>query len=428
MQSIRPLFFLLAFIFSPAVFAVPPAKASDAGLGKVDVVLSHAFSPAAEAELLKLVTHFNESHTATPIRLVRQSDDGKPTTLNILRRTQVAEFVAKKSLFVPLYTVMNDAGEKFDTAALSRNLLAGVTDEKGRLLALPVAYSTPVLYYNKNAFRKAKLDTEHAPATWQEVQDTAAKLQQAGFSCPYTTSWPTWVHVDNLSALSGEAVSTPKGELAFNGFAQLKHLAKLSSWKRAGLFQVFGRKNEADEQFRNGKCVMLTSESWAYTDFRDAKGVELGVAPLPHHDDAWGGRRNTLADGPSIWIGAGGKPAEYKTAAKFISFLLSPEIQVQLVSVYGHLPLTEAGRAAVLIGALHDSSQTLEVAHGEMKGAGSAMPLRISAIDPVRMILDEELEKVWADQTPPKLALDTAVARGNAILKARPTLRKSAPL
>ena len=36
--------------------------------------------------------------------------------------------------------------------------------------------------------------------------------------------------------------------------------------------------------------------------------------------------------------------------------------------------------------------------------------------EPVRIIVEEELEAVWADKKPAKEALDTAVLRGNAIL------------
>jgi len=429
---LRPLVVALSLALALPVMAAKPAKsakkAEPPAESKTELTLAHSFGPVAEAELQKLVDRFNERNPATPIKLARQEAGAKPALLNILRRTQVAEFVAEKQGFKPMYSVFKDAKENVDTSALSSDLKAGVTDEKGRWLALPVAYSTPVLFYNKNAFRKAKLDPERPPETWSEMQEVAGKLAAAGYECPYTTSWPAWVHIDNASALAGQPIANAKGELVFNGLAQVKHIAKLSTWKSAGYFHVFGRKNEADEKFREGQCVMLTTDSWAHTEFREAQGVEFGVAPLPHHSDGYGSRQHTLADGPSLWVGSGYKPAEYKAAAKFVSFLLTPEIQVQLASVYGHLPLTEAARAALKSRALRDRVQTLEIAYAQLKGQGAKEPLRVSAQDPLRVILDTELEKVWAGQQPPKAALDAAVAGGNAVLKARPALRKAAPL
>jgi hypothetical protein len=53
------------------------------------------------------------------------------------------------------------------------------------------------------------------------------------------------------------------------------------------------------------------------------------VAPLPYHDDVYGGRQNTLADGFALWAGAGRSAAEYKQAARFVSFMLAPDMQVE---------------------------------------------------------------------------------------------------
>jgi len=63
-----------------------------------------------------------------------------------------------------------------------------------------------------------------------------------------------------------------------------------------------------------------------------------------------------------------------------------------------------------------------------MNGKGGSQPVRISAIDPVRIILEEELERAWDDKIPPKEALDNAVTRGNAVLKAQPALRNVVPV
>jgi sn-glycerol 3-phosphate transport system substrate-binding protein len=47
------------------------------------------------------------------------------------------------------------------------------TDSKtGHLLSQPFNSSTPVLYYNKDAFKKAGLDPEQPPKTWQDWLST----------------------------------------------------------------------------------------------------------------------------------------------------------------------------------------------------------------------------------------------------------------
>ena len=72
-----------------------------------------------------------------------------------------------KASFKPLHQVMSEAKVPLDAARLSSELRGGnLVNAKGQLFALPVAFSTPVLYINKEAFRKAGLDPEAPPKTW----------------------------------------------------------------------------------------------------------------------------------------------------------------------------------------------------------------------------------------------------------------------
>ncbi|VTM59961.1 glycerol-3-phosphate ABC transporter [Klebsiella pneumoniae] len=52
--------------------------------------------------------------------------------------------------------------------------------ETGHLLSQPFNSSTPVLYYNKDAFKKAGLDPEQPPKTWQDLAAYTAKLKPPG--------------------------------------------------------------------------------------------------------------------------------------------------------------------------------------------------------------------------------------------------------
>lgn len=431
-HSLRPLVIAVGLALAfPALAAKPAAKPAPKQEAAptataAEFELAHNLSADGEKSLQAFVDRFNKE-TGSNLKLVRLEKGDKPAGLNLVRRQEMSEVLSQAKYFVPLHEMMAKAGVKLDTSGLSTDLKANVVDAKGRLVALPVLYSTPVLFYNKNAFRKAGLDPEKPPKTWRETQQAADKLQDAGQSCPYTTSWPTWVHIDNVSALSGERIASPKGELAFNGLPQVKHIAMLATWHKAKFFRDFGRANEADQHFLKGECAMITTDSWAHTEFREAQGVELGVAPLPHHDDVYGGRQHTLADGASLWIGGGYKAPEYKAAARFVAYLLSPEVQVELARTYGQLPLTQAARTALRGKVLRDRDQTLDIAYASLKGEGATHPLRISGVDPVRIILDEELEAVWADVKPAKAALDTAVTRGNAVLAAKPALKKALP-
>lgn len=426
MHPSRYLVAALGLVLCVSAHAAKPAAKSVVKLPPATPELAHNLGPQAEAHLQAVVDRFNEESGNT-LKLVRLEKGSKPAALNLIRRYETGEVMSQPKQFVPLHQMMAKSGQRFNAGELSGDLKAGVLDRRGRLVALPLVYSTPVLFYNKNAFRKAGLDPDRPPATWFEMQGVLDKLQGAGYTCPYTSSWPVWVHVDNVSALSGVPASSDKGQLSFNGLPQVKHIAMMATWTKAGYFHLFGRRDEASGKFNEGECAMITTDSREHTDFKEARGVELGVAPLPHHDDVYGGRRNTLADGASLWVGAGRPAAEYKTAAKFVAYLMSPEMQIEMVRRYGGLPLTAAARAAAHSALLRDEDKTLEVAYASLKGNGANTAMRVANIEPVLLIADEELEAVWADRKPAKAALDTSVVRGNGVLDAKPVLKKQQP-
>jgi len=434
-HSIRPLLAAVGLALACSVAVAKPAKpakpakavaAPTAPAASADFELAHNLGPAGEEQLQAVVDRFNKE-TGGNLKLTRIESGGKPAGLNLVLRNDMSDVLSQGKNFLPLYSLMAKAGQPINAADLSADLTAGVVDGKGRLVALPLVYSTPVLFYNKNALRKAKLDPEQPPKTWFEMQGMLDKLQDAGYACPYTSTRPVWVHLDNVSAISGVPAVSDKGVLTFNGLPQVKHVAMMATWTKAGYFRLFGRRYEASEKFREGECAMITTDSREHVDFRNAKGVELGVAPLPYHDDVYGGRQRSLADGASLWVGAGRSAAEYKQAAKFVSFVMSPEAQVEIVRIYGGLPLTAAARAAVRSKILRDGDNSLQVAYASLGGKGASSAIHVADADPVRIIANEELEAVWSDKKPSKAGLDTAVARGNAVLGAKPALKKTQP-
>jgi sn-glycerol 3-phosphate transport system substrate-binding protein len=400
---------VLALICTAPAFAAPtPAR--------TEIEFSHQLDEERAERVEKLVDRFNTQQKEFQLKLVRRVEGEAPKHINLVVNEELTRFVTQRAKFKPLHELMHDAKEPLDGSKLSPELRVGVSDAKGRLLALPVALSTPVLYINKTAFRQAGLDPEKPPKTWWEMQQAADKLFDAGSRCPYTTSWPAWVHIDNLSAWNGSDVADSKGRFNFNGLVQVKHVAMLSSWYKSKFFAYFGRRDEADRRFAAGDCGMLTSSSSLYATLSERKGFEVGVSPLPYHDDVRGAPQCTLADGASLWIGAGKKPAEYKGVARFISFLLGSETQLEMTVAGGFLPMTPVARAAGRSKLLKAHMEGLDIAYAQLKNKAPLHTLRVSQIEPVRLIVEEELEAVWADKKPAKEALDTAVLRGNAIL------------
>ena len=346
-------------VAAPLAYAVP---------APVQIQLSHQLDEERVERLEPLIADFNKQQSDVQLTLVRRVEGDAPKALNLVTREEYSRFVANKVKFKPLHEVMREAKQSLDAGKLSPELTSGLTDSKGRLFALPVAFSTPVLFINKEMFRKAGLNPDAPPKTWFETQEAAGKLVDAGATCPFTTSWPALVHLDNLSAWNGGEVSDGKGRLVFNGLLQIKHVAMLATWHKSKYFSYFGRRDEADRRFAAGECGMLTSSSAILATLNENKKLDFGVAPLPYHDDVHGAPQRTLDDGASLWVASGLKPAEAKGVARFVNFILGPEVQINLTLAGGYLPMTPVARAAASSKLLKGDLAAQQVAYAELQG------------------------------------------------------------
>ena len=66
--------------------------------------------------------------------------------------------MAAKGAIKTVHELMAEAGEEFDPSKYLSTITGYYTSSDGKLLSMPFNSSTPVLYYNKEAFEKAGLD------------------------------------------------------------------------------------------------------------------------------------------------------------------------------------------------------------------------------------------------------------------------------
>ena len=79
-----------------------------------------------------------------------------------------ATIMAARGAVYSVYELMKNENEPFDPKAYLPAVTGYYTDTNGNMLSFPFNSSTPILYYNKDAFRKAGLDP-NAPPTVEQV-------------------------------------------------------------------------------------------------------------------------------------------------------------------------------------------------------------------------------------------------------------------
>jgi sn-glycerol 3-phosphate transport system substrate-binding protein len=402
-----------------------------------DIRLWHGLSGFQQVHLEVLAARFNASQRAyRVVPVFKGADDlalasalaarpkGRGPHIVLINDVSTADVLERKAVR-PLWEVLEESGQRLDAKVVPA-VAGSFSDTSGRLLALPFNTSTPVLYYNRDAFRQARLDPSQAPKSWYDMPAALGALADAGSTCPFTTAFPAWILLENMSAWHNQAFATHENgmdggeaELAFNGRLMVRWIAMMASWQKAGYFSYSGRGREAEERFARGECAVLTSSSASYAELRGKAGFDLGVAHFPYYDDFAEAPQNTLIGGGALFIMAGRSKAENRGAARFIAWLTRPEVQAEWHQKTGSMPLTAAAYELTRKQGFYEQQPAHDIAVGQLVQRAPARysrGIRIVQLRAIRGIVDEELEAVWLDRKTPLEALNAAVTRGNAFL------------
>lgn len=336
-------------------------------------------------------------------------------------------FMAAKEAIYPVHELLKEAGVPFDPAAYLPAVTGYYSDTEGQLLSFPFNSSTPILYYNKNAFKEAGLDPEKAPETWAEVAKAATALVESGMECGFTTTWPSWINIENLSAWHNIPLATKENgmggldaELQIANPVLEQHVANLAEWSKSKAYVYGGRGSDAGPLFRTGQCgIMLESSAGRAQVLREAK-FDVGFGMMPYYETAEGAPQNSIIGGASLWILRGHEEAEYKGIAEFLAYLSKPEVQADWHQFTGYLPITNAAWELSKQQGYYEKNPGSDVSIKQINlnpPTENSKGLRFGNFVQIRTMFEEELEAAIAGQKPAKDALAAAQARGNEMLR-----------
>src|SRR5688572_9240934 len=400
----------------------------------------HAMQGARALELDAMVQRFNASQKEARVVLEPKGSydvamnaalaahrAGRGPHLVQVYEVGTARMMAAKGAVRPVAQVLYENGERIETKFFLPAVAGYFADGNGQLLALPFNISTPILFYNKEAFRKAKLDPDKPPKTWYEMPKYMGPLLEAGFECAYTTVWPSWVQIENMSTWHKQDFASRENglggldaKLIFNTHLMVRHVSFLSSWARAGYFTYSGRAIEGERRFAKGECAMVTASSSSLAELRRDAGFEFGAATLPHYDDIPGAPHHTMIGGAGLWVLAGRKAPEYRGVARFLAWLSRPEVQADWHQRTGYVPVTRAAYERTQQTGFYRENPGHEIAVKQLllnQPTRESRGIRIGEFQAIRGIIEEELEAVWEGKVEPKRALDQAAERGNELLR-----------
>lgn len=282
--------------------------------------------------------------------------------------------------------------------------------------AIPHAYGTPMLYYNKNIFAEAGLDPEAPPATWDEFLHIGKTITER-------TGRPGGAHLHAAMGDYGTMVMVTNAGATYltaDGtearFDSPEGIAALQNWQDMAVNGMMPIATDRDWSgaFNGGQMGMyITSSAALRGTVAAAEGrFELGVANYPLFGDA---PRRVNNSGAALMLYAQ-DPERQAAAMALLRFISRQDIANRWSRESGYMPviqdpLSDPAMQAYVASFPHvapviaQMSQTVPTNVWPAKGTLEAQTI-------IRAMLDD----LWAAQRTAAEIVPEAVARVNAAL------------
>jgi sn-glycerol 3-phosphate transport system substrate-binding protein len=374
----------------------------------------------------KIVPVNKGSYTETMTAAIAAYRSKRPPHIVQVFEVGTATMMAARGAIKPVYQLMAETGEPFNPKDYLPTVTGYYTTLDGKLLSMPFNSSTPILYYNKEAYKKAGLDPNKPPKTWPELETYAKKLVAAGY-CGFTTAWQSWVMLENFGAWHNVPLATKQNgfggldtKFVLNDPLRVKHIQTMADWQKEGIFKYGGRKGDSTSLFTSGQCAMFFQSSAGIAAIRRDAKFEFGTGMLPYYPDVKGAPQNSIIGGGTLWVLSGHPAKDYKGVAKFFAYLSSPEVQADWHQFTGYLPITMAAYELSKKQGYYTKNPGTETALLQMTlnaPTDNSKGLRLGSFVQTRDVINGELEAVWAGKKTAQQALDAAAASGDKLLR-----------
>lgn len=407
----------------------------------IEVTMWHSMGGVNGKAIDTMVESFNKTHKDIQVKAIYQGKyDEALTKLKTAMQgksgpdiCQVYDigtrYMIDSGWTVPMQDLISQDKE-FDIKTLEPNLLSYYTVD-GKLYSMPFNSSTPILYYNKTAFKEAGLDPNKPPKTFKEIEEYSKKLlkkdgdkvSRYGFSMA-VYGWFFEQLLAKQGALYANNGNGRKDKAtAVEWDKSGAGLNILNAWKKlvdTGDVGNFGRKtDDTKNAFTAGRTAMIFESTAALGGLLKGAGdrFEIGTAFLPSLSE--GDKGGVCIGGGSLWAIDNKDEARKKATWEVVKFFVSPEQQVFWNGQSGYFPvttkaydlpamnehLTKFPQFKTAIDQLHQTPVT-EATSGGLIGVFSE----------ARQTVEKEIELMLQKQQTPEQAIEKAAKSINSAI------------
>jgi sn-glycerol 3-phosphate transport system substrate-binding protein len=285
----------------------------------------------------------------------------------------------------------------------------------GKVYGVPFQRSTPVMYYNKDAFSEAGLDPEKPPVTWDELISVAQKLTTR--EGERTTRWGielpleafNWFYYALTYSNGGETLSTDGTKVLWD---EPKNIEALQFWhdlvNKYKVTPAYTPWNDGPQEFAAGKTAMVWHSTGSQAFMRQNVKFHWGLGRIPRHTQfgppSGGGNMLMYAT----------DPGRQKAAWTFITWMSEPPQAARWSIASGYLATNIASWELPEMQALIKERPEVLVTKAQLADA-KAEPAS-AKYAPARDILNALIKDVLANKASLVPATKHAVEEANAAM------------
>jgi len=285
----------------------------------------------------------------------------------------------------------------------------------GKIYGIPFQRSTPVMYYNKEAFQEVGLDPEKPPLTWDEMVVAAQRLTKRdgdrvvrwGLELPLEAF--NWFYYALVYANGGESLSADGTRVLWD---QPKPLASLQFWhdlvNKYKVTPAYTPWNDGPQEFAAGKAAMIWHSTGSQAFMRKNVQFRWGLGRIPKHVQF-----GPPSGGGNMMLYAA-DPARRKAAWMFMKWMSDARQAATWSIASGYLATNIASWELPEMQALVKEHPEVLVTRDQLKDA-KAEPAS-AKYAPARDILNALIKDVLANKVPLASGVKEAVTSANAAI------------
>lgn len=342
---------------------------------------------------------------------------GTPPQLSVILSVDMFTLIEEDAIIPFDGLAKTDADKAWMTSfypAFMDNSMTG-----GKTYGIPFQRSTPVLYWNKEAFAAAGLDPNIPPATWEEQVAFGKKLTKRDGN-GNVTQWGVRIPSSGFPYRLFQGLTTQNDVILANDAGNktnfddpavveaLQYLVDLST-KHEVMQPGIIEWGATPKAFFEGQTAMMWTTTGNLTNVRTNAPFDFGVAMLPAHK-----RRGAPTGGGNFYIFKDSTDEQKAASFDFIRWITAPEQAAKWTIATGYVaPRPDAWETPAMKAYVADFPPAL-VARDQLEFA--VAELSTYQNQRITSILNDALEAAITGAKAPAEALKEAQAQADRVL------------